>query len=201
MLPRLTSFENPKENLSEQKENFDPHKLMDNQSRSCTSASDVGRGFLNSSSKTCELGKPFFKIQKEKDFPFKGNLQGPEMATANPKLKGLVPLLKDSKVTSKTDLTTPGTHPPLLRSVSWDHVESDNIEKALFKQPSDYEKNIAIMNKSSNTLNKPSTFKDLLIQVQPVRMQKLTKLREVSRIMFLLSYVFAPILNDHSLIL
>ncbi|XP_015262448.1 PREDICTED: protein MRVI1 [Gekko japonicus] len=180
LLPRLTGFENPKENLSEQKENFDPHKLMDNLSRSCTSVTDVGRLSLKSSANTCEheLGKPFFKITKGKDFPFKGNSQEPEMATVDPKLKGLVPLLKDSKVTCKTDLTTPGTHPPLLRSISWDHVEPGNIEKAPFKQPSDYDKNVSIMNKSSNTSTKPSTFKDLQIQVQPVRMQKLTKLRE-----------------------
>ncbi|XP_077177912.1 inositol 1,4,5-triphosphate receptor associated 1 [Paroedura picta] len=180
LIPRLTGVENPKENLSEQKENFDPHKLMDNLSRSCTSVSNVGRVSLNSSANTCEheLGKPFLKITKEKDFPFKGNFQGPEMATVDPKLKGLVSLLKDSKVACKTDLTTPGKHPPLLRSISWDHVEPDNIEKAPFRQSSEYDKNVAIMNKSSNTLTKSSPFKDLQIQVQPVRMQKLTKLRE-----------------------
>lgn len=197
MLPRVISFENPKENLSEQKENFDPHKLIGNLSKSCTSVSDIGRVSLNGNSNTCEheLGKPFLKIAKEKDFPFKCNLQGPEIATVDPKLKGLVSLLKDSKVTCKTDFTTPGTHPPLLRSISWEHVDS-GIEKAPFKQTSDYDKNAAIMNKSSNTPTMLSTFKDLQIQVQPVRMQKLTKLREVSRSMVLLSYVFAPVLED-----
>ncbi|XP_054825963.1 inositol 1,4,5-triphosphate receptor associated 1 [Eublepharis macularius] len=180
LLPHLTSFENPKEKLSEQKENFDPHKLMDNLSTSCTFVGDVGKVSLNSSTNTCEheLGKPFLKITKEKDFPFQGKLQGPGMATVDPKLNVIVPLLKDSKVTCKTELNTSVTRPPLLRAISWDHVEPGNMEKAPFKQPSGYDKNIAIMNKSSSSLTKPSAFKDLQIQVQPVRMQKLTKLRE-----------------------
>ncbi|XP_062973352.1 inositol 1,4,5-triphosphate receptor associated 1 [Elgaria multicarinata webbii] len=178
--PRTLSSESPKEKLTEQKENCDPHKLMDNLSRSCTSGTDTGRVSLNSSTNICEneLGKLFPKKTKENDSPFKGHLQGPATVTVDPKLKGFTPLLKDSKVPRKTELDTSGSRPPLLRAVSWDHAEPGNIEKAPLKPPSEDDKNFAICNKSSNVSTKPSAFKDLQIQVQPIRMQKLTKLRE-----------------------
>ncbi|XP_053108213.1 inositol 1,4,5-triphosphate receptor associated 1 [Hemicordylus capensis] len=180
LVPHTTSFENPKDKLSEQKENFDPHKPMDNLSKSCTSGTNTCRISLNSSTNICanELGKLFTKKTKENNFPFKGHLQVPGMVTLDPKSKGSAPLPKDSKVSCKTELNTSGSRPPLLRAVSWDHVESANTEKASFKTPSEDDKNFAISNKSSNNATKSSAFKDLQIQVQPVRMQKLTKLRE-----------------------
>uniref|UniRef100_A0A670HT08 Inositol 1,4,5-triphosphate receptor associated 1 n=1 Tax=Podarcis muralis TaxID=64176 RepID=A0A670HT08_PODMU len=175
-----TALENPKK-LMEQKENFDPHKPMDNLPRSCTSGYDTGRVSLNTSPSTCEnkLQKLIPKKPKENDSPFQGHLQGPGIFTMDPKLKGSVaPLPKDSKVSCKTELNTPGSRPPLLRAVSWDHAEPGNIEKVPFKCPSEDDRHFAINNKPNNISTKQSAFKDLQIQVQPVRMQKLTKLRE-----------------------
>ncbi|KAH0620883.1 hypothetical protein JD844_021760 [Phrynosoma platyrhinos] len=178
--PRTTNVESPKEKLSEQKENFDPHKVMENPSRSCTSGIDASRVSLNRNANICEneLGKLFSKNRN--DSPFKAPLQGPGMVTVDPKFKGPVPLLKDSKVSCKTESST---RTPLLRAVSWEHAEPGNIEKAPFKSPSEDDNFFPISNKSSNLPTKTSAFKDLQIQVQPVRMQKLTKLREEHKLM------------------
>ncbi|XP_044282070.1 inositol 1,4,5-triphosphate receptor associated 1 isoform X2 [Varanus komodoensis] len=178
--PHTAVSENPKEKLSEQKENCDPHAHMDHLTRSCTSGTSSGRVSQNSSTNICgkELGKQFPKKAKENDSPFKGHLQGPGMVTADPKLKGLAPILPLSKVSHKTELSPSGACPPLLRTVSWDHAEPSNAGKALFKPPPEDDQQFALGNKSSSVSTKSSAFKDLLIQVQPIRMQKLTKLRE-----------------------
>ncbi|XP_066495721.1 inositol 1,4,5-triphosphate receptor associated 1 isoform X1 [Tiliqua scincoides] len=181
--PHTTSFENS-EKLSEQEENFAPHKFMDNLSRSCTSGSDTDRISLNGGTVICEneLGKQFPKKIKENNFPLKGYLQGLGIVTLDPKSKSSALLPKDSKVSRKTELNTCGTRPPLLRAVSWDHADPDNTEKAPFKPQLEDSKNFAI-SKSINIASKSSAFKDLQIQVQPIRMQKLTKLREEHKLM------------------
>nr|XP_042714813.1 inositol 1,4,5-triphosphate receptor associated 1 isoform X6 [Chrysemys picta bellii] len=180
LVPRSTSFENSKEKLSAQKENFDPLTHMDNLPKSSPSGSDAGKTSLNTSTNSCENehGKPLPKKSKENDFPLRMYRQGPGIGTMDPKLKSSVPELMDPKVTCKTELKASGTRPPLLRAVSWDSIESGHQEKAPFKLPPEEDKSFAISNKSSNQLTKTLTFKDLQIQVQPVRMQKLTKLRE-----------------------
>uniref|UniRef100_A0A8D0HEJ6 Inositol 1,4,5-triphosphate receptor associated 1 n=1 Tax=Sphenodon punctatus TaxID=8508 RepID=A0A8D0HEJ6_SPHPU len=180
LVPRTTSFENTKEQLSEQKENFDPLKLTDNSCRSSTSSSDTVKASLNSSTNFCEneFGKTFLKKSKENDFPLRSHLQGPGLGTMDPKFKSSLPQLMEPKVDCKTELKASGTRPPLLRAISWDSVEPGPKEKAPFKLPSEEEKSFAINNKSCNQPSKTSAFKDLQIQVQPVRMQKLTKLRE-----------------------
>uniref|UniRef100_A0A6J0THD0 Inositol 1,4,5-triphosphate receptor associated 1 n=1 Tax=Pogona vitticeps TaxID=103695 RepID=A0A6J0THD0_9SAUR len=182
LVPRTTSLESPKEKLSEQKEKekCDPCKLMDNLSQSPTSSTDNGRLSVNGSTSSCEseLGKVFLKKQKESDSSFKGPSQQLGMVTVDPKLKGSVLLLKDSNVSYKTEINTSEVCTPLSRGVLRDHAERGNIEKAPFKPLSEDEKNFAISNKSSNPSAKPLAFKDLQIQVQPIRMQKLTKLRE-----------------------
>uniref|UniRef100_A0A8C0G6I5 Inositol 1,4,5-triphosphate receptor associated 1 n=1 Tax=Chelonoidis abingdonii TaxID=106734 RepID=A0A8C0G6I5_CHEAB len=176
LVPRSTSFENSKEKLSAQKENFDPLTHMDNLPKSSPSGSDAGKTSLNTSTNSCENehGKPLLKKSKENDFPLRMYRQGPGTGTMDKKLKSSVPELMDPKVTCKTELKASGTRPPLLRAVSWDSIEPGHQEKAPFKLPPEED----ISNKSSNQLTKTLTFKDLQIQVQPVRMQKLTKLRE-----------------------
>ncbi|XP_073203682.1 inositol 1,4,5-triphosphate receptor associated 1 isoform X3 [Lepidochelys kempii] len=180
LVPRSTSFENSKEKLSAQKENFDPLTRMDNLPKSSPSGSDAGKTSLNTSTNSCENehGKPLLKKSKENDFPLRMYRQGPGIGTMDPKFKSSVPELMDPKVTCKTELKGSGTRPPLLRAVSWDSIEPGHQEKAPFKLLPEEDKSFAIRNKSSNQLNKTLTFKDLQIQVQPVRMQKLTKLRE-----------------------
>ncbi|NXP44288.1 MRVI1 protein, partial [Heliornis fulica] len=177
LVPRSAGFENSKEKLSEQKENFDPHKHMDTLPKCFPSGSDGGRMSLNTSVNVCEneLGKSFLKKAKENDVPLRTHLPGPGIGNIDSKLKIPVPEMRDHKVSCKPELKLCGLRPPLLRAVSWDSLEPGQKDKTPLKLPSEEDKSFAAGNKYSNQLK---AFKDLQIQVQPVRMQKLTKLRE-----------------------
>ncbi|XP_010211493.1 PREDICTED: protein MRVI1 [Tinamus guttatus] len=179
LVPRSAGFENSKEKLSEQKENFDPRQHMDPLPKSSTAGSDNGRMSLNTSMNVCEseLGKPFLKKVKEIDVPLRTHLLGPGIGNIDQKLKISIPETRDHKVLCKPEFKVCGLRPPLLRAVSWDSLEPGQKDKAPFKLPSEEDKSITVASKSGNQL-KASAFKDLQIQVQPVRMQKLTKLRE-----------------------
>ncbi|XP_009678511.2 inositol 1,4,5-triphosphate receptor associated 1 isoform X3 [Struthio camelus] len=179
LVPRSAGFENAKEKLSEQKENFDPRQHMDTLPKSSTAGSDGGRMSVNTCVNVCEneLGKLFLKKAKEKDVPLRTHLPGPGIGNIDQKLKIPIPEMRDHKVECKPEFKVCGLRPPLLRAVSWDSLEPGQKDKTPFKLPSEEDRSFAIANKSSNQL-KASAFKDLQIQVQPVRMQKLTKLRE-----------------------
>ncbi|NWH79586.1 MRVI1 protein, partial [Piaya cayana] len=176
LVPRSAGFENSKEKLSEQKENFDPRKHMDTSPKCNPSSGDGGRMSLNTCVNVCEneLGKSFLKKTKENDVPLRTTLPAPGIGKTDSKLKFPVPEMRDHKVSCKPEFKLCGLRPPLLRAVSWDSLEPGQ-EKTPLKLPSEEDKNLVAGNKSSNQF-KP--FKDLQIQVQPVRMQKLTKLRE-----------------------
>uniref|UniRef100_A0A8C3XF19 Murine retrovirus integration site 1 homolog n=1 Tax=Cyanoderma ruficeps TaxID=181631 RepID=A0A8C3XF19_9PASS len=176
LVPRSAGFENSKEKLSDQKENFDPRKHMDTLPKFSSSAGDGGRMSLNTCMNVCEneLGKSFLKKGKENDVPLRTHLPGPGIGNMDSKLKIPVPEMRDHKVPYKPEFKLCGLRPPLLRAVSWDSLEPGQKEKTLLKLPSEEDKS-SVDNKSSNQLK---AFKDLQIQVQPVRMQKLTKLRE-----------------------
>ncbi|XP_031968221.1 protein MRVI1 isoform X2 [Corvus moneduloides] len=176
LVPRSAAFENSKEKHSDQKENFDPCKHMDTLPKCSPSADDGGRMSLNTCMNVCEneLGKSFLKKGKENDVPLRTHLPGPGIGNMDSKLKIPVPEMRDHKVPCKPEFKLYGLRPPLLRAVSWDSLEPGQKEKAPLKLPSEEDKSF-VGNKSSNQLK---AFKDLQIQVQPVRMQKLTKLRE-----------------------
>ncbi|NXU13193.1 MRVI1 protein, partial [Pardalotus punctatus] len=176
LVPRSAGFENSKEKLSDQKENFDPRKHMDTLPKCSSSAADGGRMSLNTCVNACEneLGKSFLKKGKENDVPLRTHLPGPGIGNMDSKLKIPVPETRDHKVPCKPEFKLCGLHPPLLRAMSWDSLEPGQKEKTTLKLPSEEDKSF-VGNKSSNPLK---AFKDLQIQVQPVRMQKLTKLRE-----------------------
>ncbi|NWH62427.1 MRVI1 protein, partial [Geococcyx californianus] len=176
LVPRFTGFENSKEKLSEQKENFDPRKHMDTLPKCSPSGGEGGRMSLNTCMNVCEneLGKSFLKKTKE-DVPLRTHLSGPGVGNIDSKLKIPVPEMRDHKVSCKPEFKLCGLRPPLLRAVSWDSLEPGQKDKTSLKLPSEEDKNPVTGNKSSNQLK---AFKDLQIQVQPVRMQKLTKLRE-----------------------
>uniref|UniRef100_A0A8U8BVW5 Uncharacterized protein n=1 Tax=Geospiza parvula TaxID=87175 RepID=A0A8U8BVW5_GEOPR len=176
LVPRSAGFENSKEKLSDQKENFDPCKHMDTFPKFSPSAGDGGRMSLNTCVNVCEneLGKSFLKKGKENDVPLRTHLPGPGIGNMDSKLKIPVPEMRDHKVPCKPEFKLCGLRPPLLRAVSWDSLEPGQKEKTPLKLPSEEDKSF-LGNKSSNQLK---AFKDLQIQVQPVRMQKLTKLRE-----------------------
>ncbi|NXN63791.1 MRVI1 protein, partial [Himantopus himantopus] len=177
LVPRSAGFENTKEKLSEQKENFDPRKHMDTLPKCSPSGGDGGRTSLNTCMNVCEneLGKSFLKKAKENDVPLRTHLAGPGMGNIDSKLKIPVPEMRDHKVSCKPEFKLCGLRPPLLRAVSWDSLEPGQKDKTALKLPSEEDKSFVVGNKSSNQLK---AFKDLQIQVQPVRMQKLTKLRE-----------------------
>ncbi|XP_032919624.1 inositol 1,4,5-triphosphate receptor associated 1 isoform X1 [Catharus ustulatus] len=176
LVPRSAAFENSKEKLSDQKENFDPRKHMDSLPKFSPSAGDGGRMSLNTCVNVCEneLGKSFLKKVKENDVPLRTHLPGPGIGNMDSKLKIPVPEMRDHKVPCKPEFKLCGLRPPLLRAVSWDSLEPGQKEKSPLKLPCEEDKSF-LGNKSSNQLK---AFKDLQIQVQPVRMQKLTKLRE-----------------------
>ncbi|KFQ56561.1 Protein MRVI1, partial [Pelecanus crispus] len=177
LVPRSAGFENSKEKLSEQKENFDPRKHMDTLPKCAPSGGDGGRMSLNTCMNVCEneLGKSFLKKAKENDVPLRTHLPGPGIGNIDSKLKIPVPEMRDHKVSCKPEFKLCGLRPPLLRAVSWDSLEPGQKDKTPLKLPSEEDKSFVVDNKSSNQLK---AFKDLQIQVQPVRMQKLTKLRE-----------------------
>ncbi|POI34285.1 hypothetical protein CIB84_001963 [Bambusicola thoracicus] len=177
LVPRSAGFENSKEKLSEQKENFDPRKHVDTLPKCSPSGSDGGRMSLNACLNICEneLGKSFLKKAKENDVPLRTYLPGPGIGNTDSKLKSPVPDMRDHKVSFKPEFKLCGLRPPLLRAVSWDSLEPGQKDKTPVKLPSEEDKSFVVGNKSSNQMK---AFKDLQIQVQPVRMQKLTKLRE-----------------------
>ncbi|XP_064019797.1 inositol 1,4,5-triphosphate receptor associated 1 isoform X1 [Pogoniulus pusillus] len=182
LLPRSAGFENSKEKLSEQKENFDPRKYMDTLPKCSSSGGDGGRMSLNTCMNACEneLGKSFLKKVKENDVPLRAHLPGPGIGSIDSKLKIPVPEVRDHKVSGKPEFKLCGLRPPLLRAVSWDSLEPGQKDKTPLKLPSEEDKSFVVGNKSSNQLK---AFKDLQIQVQPVRMQKLAKLREENILM------------------
>ncbi|XP_009572853.1 PREDICTED: protein MRVI1-like, partial [Fulmarus glacialis] len=177
LVPRSAGIENSKEKLSEQKENFDPRKYMDTLPKCSPSGGDGGRMSLNTCMNVCEneLGKSFLKKAKENDVPLRTHLPGPGIGNTDSKLKIPVPEMRDHKVSCKPEFKLCGLRPPLLRAVSWDSLEPGQKDKTPLKLPFEEDKSFVVGNKSSNQLK---AFKDLQIQVQPVRMQKLTKLRE-----------------------
>lgn len=82
------------------------------------------------------------------------------------------------KAGSKAEPRPPVSRPPLIRGVSWDSSPEEPgplLQKVLAKLPlAEEEKRFPGKAKPA----KPPGLKDFQIQVQPVRMQKLTKLRE-----------------------
>ena len=129
-----------------------------------------------------ELGKPLAKTAKEGNPLPRGPTQGSGgVAPQASQGKSTVGEPTGSKVGSKAELWPPTSRPPLLRGVSWDSGPEEpgpRLQKVLAKLPlAEEEKRFT--GKAGSKLAKAPGLKDFQIQVQPVRMQKLTKLREV----------------------
>ncbi|XP_023362037.1 protein MRVI1 isoform X1 [Sarcophilus harrisii] len=182
LAPRSPTVEKSKETLSEQKENFDPLKHIENSTpKVLASGGGGGKMSLNSPAGAGEKdpGKQLLKKPKESDPPPKSHPQGPGPAAQGPQGKGPAWEPSNSKTPSKADLKPSGFRPPLQRGVSWDSnpLEQGPKDKVLTKLAGAEEEK-RFPSKGGNKLPKSSGFKDFQIQVQPVRMQKLTKLRE-----------------------
>uniref|UniRef100_A0A8C3WXM0 Inositol 1,4,5-triphosphate receptor associated 1 n=1 Tax=Catagonus wagneri TaxID=51154 RepID=A0A8C3WXM0_9CETA len=185
LTPRSPAVEKSKELAIEQKENFDP--LQHPEAIPKGPASGTGSGgkmALNSPQPgpaDSELGKPLLKTAKEGSplprSPAQGS-GGP--APQAPQGKSTAGESTGSKVGSKAELWPPASRPPLLRGVSWDSGPEEpgpRLQKVLAKLPlAEEEKRFS--GKAGSKAAKAPGLKDFQIQVQPVRMQKLTKLRE-----------------------
>uniref|UniRef100_A0A5G2QC69 Inositol 1,4,5-triphosphate receptor associated 1 n=1 Tax=Sus scrofa TaxID=9823 RepID=A0A5G2QC69_PIG len=185
LTPCSPTVEKSKELAIEQKENFDPLQRPEAIPKGPTSGTGSGgKMALNSPQPgpaESELGKPLPKTAKEGSplprSPAQGS-GGP--APQAPQGKSTVGEPTGSKVGSKAELWPPVSRPPLLRGVSWDSGPEEpgpRLQKVLAKLPlAEEEKRFS--GKAGSKLAKAPGLKDFQIQVQPVRMQKLTKLRE-----------------------
>ncbi|XP_006873071.1 PREDICTED: LOW QUALITY PROTEIN: protein MRVI1 [Chrysochloris asiatica] len=185
LTPRSPMIEKSKETAIEQKENFDPLQHPETTPKGpAPGTGSGGKMALNSPQLgpvESELGKQLLKTDRESDplprSPAQGS-GGP--ATLSPQGKGSSGEILGPKAGSKTELRPGVSRPPLLRGVSWDSGPEEPIprlQKVLAKLPlAEEEKHFS--GKVSSKLAKVPGLKDFQIQVQPVRMQKLTKLRE-----------------------
>ncbi|XP_069325675.1 inositol 1,4,5-triphosphate receptor associated 1 isoform X2 [Eulemur rufifrons] len=182
---RSPTVEKSKEIAIEQKENFDPLQHPETAPTGPpSSTSSSGRMALNSPQPgpvEGELGKQLPQTAKEGSPLPRSPAQGPGgAAPPDPQGRGPAGELTGSKVGSKAELRSPGPRSPLLRGVSWDSGPEEpgsRLQKVFAKLPlAEEEKRFA--GKASGKLAKVPGLKDFQIQVQPVRMQKLTKLRE-----------------------
>nr|XP_058161729.1 inositol 1,4,5-triphosphate receptor associated 1 isoform X3 [Dasypus novemcinctus] len=185
LAPRSPTVEKSKETAIEQKENFDP--LQHPETTPKDPASGTGSGgkmALNSPQPgpvDSELGKQLPKTAKESNpLPRRPAQVSGGVTPPAPQGKGSAGEPAGSKVSSKAEQWPPVSRPPLLRGVSWDTGPEEPgplLQKVLAKLPlAEEEKRFS--GKASSKLAKPPGLKDFQIQVQPVRMQKLTKLRE-----------------------
>uniref|UniRef100_A0A452G4P8 Inositol 1,4,5-triphosphate receptor associated 1 n=1 Tax=Capra hircus TaxID=9925 RepID=A0A452G4P8_CAPHI len=185
LTPRSPTVEKSGEIAIEQKENFDPLQCPEAIPKGPASGpGSGGKMALNSAQPgpvESELGKPLAKTAKEGNPLPRGPTQGPGgVAPQAPQGKSTVGEPTGSKVGSKAELWPPTSRPPLLRGVSWDSGPEEpgpRLQKVLAKLPlAEEEKRFT--GKAGSKLAKAPGLKDFQIQVQPVRMQKLTKLRE-----------------------
>ncbi|XP_037378561.1 inositol 1,4,5-triphosphate receptor associated 1 isoform X2 [Talpa occidentalis] len=185
LTPRSPTIEKSKDIAIEQKENFDPLQHSEATPKGPASGTgSVGKMALNSPQPgpvESELGKPLLKTAREGNPLPRGPAQGSGgVAPSTSPGKGAAGETGTSKGGSKAELRSPVSRPPLLRGVSWDsgpEETSPRLQKVLAKLPlAEEEKRFS--GKASSKLAKAPGLKDFQIQVQPVRMQKLTKLRE-----------------------
>uniref|UniRef100_A0A8D2CXQ8 Inositol 1,4,5-triphosphate receptor associated 1 n=1 Tax=Sciurus vulgaris TaxID=55149 RepID=A0A8D2CXQ8_SCIVU len=185
LAPRSPTVEKSKELTIEQKENFDPLQHPDTTPKGPTSGtSNSGKMALNSpqpSPAESELGRQLLKTAREGNpLPRSPAQSSGGVASQAPQGKGSAGEPLGSKFGSKAELRPPVSRPPLIRGLSWDSGPEEpgpRLQKVLAKLPlAEEEKRFP--GKASGKLAKTPGLKDFQIQVQPVRMQKLTKLRE-----------------------
>ncbi|XP_036989732.1 inositol 1,4,5-triphosphate receptor associated 1 isoform X1 [Artibeus jamaicensis] len=185
LTPRSPTVEKSKEIAIEQKENFDPLQCLEAPPKGPASGTGCGgKMALNSPQPgpaESELDKPLLKTAREGNPLPRSPAQGSGGAVPlDPQGKDTTGEPAGSKVASKAEPQPPPSRPPLLRGLSRDSAPEEpgpRLQKVLAKLPlAEEEKRFA--GKASSKLAKAPGLKDFQIQVQPVRMQKLTKLRE-----------------------
>ncbi|KAG8438312.1 hypothetical protein GDO86_008841 [Hymenochirus boettgeri] len=170
--PRSPSVTASKDKLSEQKENFDPLKYLSNMHK--TTGFDSCKTSPSKSSIETEFGKP-----KENDSP-RSSMQSPSVSNPGIHIKGLSLDQTDPKL-FRFEHQDSENRPPLLRALSWDSLAPSQRDKT-DSGNSDHEKDfLSVYDRSNNKLAKFTGLKE--VHVQPVRLQKLTKLREEHKLM------------------
>ncbi|XP_029438613.1 protein MRVI1 isoform X2 [Rhinatrema bivittatum] len=178
LVPRSPTFLNPKETLSEQKENFDPQKHMDNSQKLSTANNDSCKMTLNNSKQTkeTEFVTSFLNKSRECDTPSGSHLQKAGAGARGPLFKESAPVHNEPRVAWTAESHSPVTRPPLLRALSWDSLDPVHKERIASESPAKEEACFVSTVNSSNALQKITGHKEF--HIQPVRLQKLTKLRE-----------------------
>ncbi|KAM5249004.1 inositol 1,4,5-triphosphate receptor associated 1 isoform 1-T1 [Ctenodactylus gundi] len=185
LAPRSPPVEKSKELAIEQKENFDPLQHPDTTVKGSTAGTNSsGKMALNSPQPgpaESDLGRQLLKTPREGHPLLRSLAQGTGgLAPLGPQGRGQGGETLGSKVGPKAELQSPVSRPPLIRGVSWDSGPEEpgpRLQKVLAKLPlAEEEKRFP--GKTSNKPAKVPGLKDFQIQVQPIRMQKLTKLRE-----------------------
>nr|XP_054098040.1 inositol 1,4,5-triphosphate receptor associated 1 isoform X6 [Callithrix jacchus] len=183
--PRPPPVEKLKEIAIEQKENFDPLQYPETTPKGLAPVTNSsGKMALNSPQPgpvESELGKQLSKTAwEDSPLPRSPTQDAGGVAPPDPQGRGPAGEPMGPKAGSKPELPPTVSRPPLLRGVSWDSGPEEpgpRLQKVLAKLPlAEEEKRFA--GKAGGKLAKAPGLKDFQIQVQPVRMQKLTKLRE-----------------------
>ncbi|XP_064423141.1 inositol 1,4,5-triphosphate receptor associated 1 [Latimeria chalumnae] len=176
LIPCSTSSIDPLE-IPEQKEKVYSHNFTSNPSESNTSTknTDSNKASLGFTKTIAEdtLGATNAKPKEHNVLSMGTRVHGPDLNFTEVISKVSSQDQSGLKDVCRTECKPLGSHPPLLRAVSWDNVESGSKEKGAPKA-ANTDEGFSFMDKSSG-------YKDF--PVQPVKMQKLTKLREDNKIM------------------
>ncbi|XP_041132808.1 inositol 1,4,5-triphosphate receptor associated 1-like isoform X2 [Polyodon spathula] len=159
--PRPGSHGNSKEVLSEQKENCDSQLIPPN----------------TESRKLCESPARVQRSVEYNDCPLENTQPQKSAAGAlNPGLKAPTKAHKNPTGACTAELKSFGSGPALMRAVSWDGMEQASLRNGAQDLSTMTDKSFTLYDKSGSQLLKSTGYKDF--PVQPVKTQKLVKLRE-----------------------
>ncbi|MGH0134301.1 UNVERIFIED_CONTAM: hypothetical protein FKN15_027084 [Acipenser sinensis] len=166
--PRHGSYGNSKEALSEQKENCDPRIDPPN-----TESKKLCFGLVTN------IGEKSPAMVQSPP----GNAQPQKSAASimNPGLKAPTKAHKDPTGACTAELKSFGSGPALMRALSWDGVEQASLRNGAQDLPTMTDESFTLYDKSSSQLLKSTGYKDF--PVQPVKTQKLVKLREENKLL------------------
>ncbi|XP_010879467.1 protein MRVI1 isoform X2 [Esox lucius] len=119
------------------------------------------------------------KVSAKKS-PVEGLVRAPSQAPATGVAKP-VPRPQTQQAPCTAEIKTIGAFPPLMRAVSWDTVGTLNARNEAPSLPPTSEENFSFQDKTRDVLLNSSGYKDF--PVQPVNVQKLSKIREEHKLM------------------
>ncbi|XP_068115669.1 inositol 1,4,5-triphosphate receptor associated 1 [Hyperolius riggenbachi] len=179
LTPRQNAAVASKEALSDHKENFDPLKHVTNMFKTVPADNVKPSPCKPVKSPDPDFGKSILKKPKDNDFPRGNQSQPPGVSNVGFLVPGSPIGPADSNFLPRMEQVAAGPRPPLLRALSWDSMEPAQKNKSSLELQ---EKDLVTNHEKCN--NKLSKFTGLKeIHIQPVRLQKLTKLREEHKLM------------------